>query len=109
MASSGKSTREYRAIQEHHSSLVDNLGKTVDPAHFARKLRDKSLISEDIVEVASVVGVLTGSQRIAPVISAVLAQIKLRANNFHTFMSVLRAVNSCLADTISEYYSESSV
>ena len=107
MASCGENTKEYRTIQKHYSSIVDNLGQTVDPAHFSRKLRDVSLISEDIVEAASVVGVLTGSQRIAPVISAVRAQIKLKASNFHTIMKVLKTVNSCLAYIISGYYSKS--
>ena len=94
MATSGESTKEYRAIQKHYSSLVDNLGKTVDPAHFARKLREESLISESLVSKASVVpSGLTGAERITPAIDAVLAQIKLRAN--YMFVSVCMYVYVC--------------
>ena len=42
----GTKTKEYQAIKRHYARLVDTLGKTVDPADFARKLREKSLISD---------------------------------------------------------------
>ena len=58
----------------------------------------------DIVDVASVPGVLTVSQRIAPIMRAVLAQIELKANLFHKFMDVLRRVNSCLEGKLQQYY-----
>ena len=45
-AAAGTSTKEYQAIKRHSATLVDTLGKTVDPADFARKLREKSLISD---------------------------------------------------------------
>ena len=47
---------------------------------------------------------LTLPQRIAPIVEAVLAQIKLKANLFHIFMDVLRRENSCLGDVIQQYY-----
>ena len=61
----------------------------------------------DIVEMASMVGGLTGPQRIAPVIEAVLAQIMLKADLFHTFMDVLRRENAVLADDIQQSYGRS--
>ena len=38
-------------------------------------------------------GVLTPSQRIAPVMDAVLAQISLKAAHFHTLMDILMTEN----------------
>ena len=49
-------------------------------------------------------GILTISQRIAPIVEAVLAQIQLKANLFHVFMDVLRRENSCLGDIIQQQY-----
>ena len=46
---------------------------------------------------------MTGPQRVAPVMEAVLAQIRLNAELFHTFMDVLRRENdmtSAIADLI---------
>ena len=60
-------------------------------------------IHTGIVQAASV-GMLTLPQRIAPIVEAVLAQIKLKANLFHVFMDVLRKENSCLGDVIQRYY-----
>ena len=57
-----------------------------------------------IVGAASVVGVLTGPERVAPVMEAVLAQIKVKAELFHTFMDVLRRENDVLADVIQQSY-----
>ena len=57
-----------------------------------------------IVQAASVVGVFTNNQRIAPVMDAVLVQIKLNADFFNTFIDVLRRENSALADSIQQSY-----
>ena len=40
----GMAMEEYRAIKRHYTTLVDTLGKTVDPARFASRLEEKSLI-----------------------------------------------------------------
>ena len=50
------------------------------------------------------VGVLTGPERVAPVMEAVLAQISLNAELFHTFMDILRRENAVLADVIQQSY-----
>ena len=60
----------------------------------------------DIVEKASVVGVLTGSERISPVMDAVLAQVGLKADLFHTFMAELKETNRHLWGVIQQYYCE---
>ena len=52
-------------------------------------------------------GVLTGTERIAPVMEAVLAQIMLKADLFHTFMDVLRREDAVLAAVIQRSYSKS--
>ena len=49
-------------------------------------------------------GVLTGRQRVAPVMEAVLAQIKLNSNLYHTFMDVLQEENAALAKIIKQSY-----
>ena len=57
-----------------------------------------------IVQAASVVGVLTGPERVAPVMEAVLAQIRLKADLFLIFMDILRSENSNLADIVQQEY-----
>ena len=43
----GTNTKEYRTIKRHRDIITDNLGSTVgDPARFAGRLREKSLISD---------------------------------------------------------------
>ena len=59
----GTDTKEYRTIKRHFDALVDNLGSTVgDPARFARRLREKSLISD---------GECTWSHRLASFLNGV--------------------------------------
>ena len=43
---SGRDTKEYRAIQHHYATVIHTLAKTVNPALFAGRLLEKSLISE---------------------------------------------------------------
>ena len=45
-AAAGTGTKEYQAIKLHYAMLVNTLGKTVDPADFARKMGEKSLIND---------------------------------------------------------------
>ena len=42
----GAGSKEYRAIQHNCKEILDTLGKTVDPALFARRLLEQSLINE---------------------------------------------------------------
>ena len=58
----------------------------------------------DIVQTASVEGLLTKTRRIAQVVDAVLAQIKLKAHLYHTFMTVLKDENIYLWETLHRYY-----
>ena len=45
--SSGTGTKEYRVIKCHSATIIETLGSTVgDPARFARRLRDESLITD---------------------------------------------------------------
>ena len=50
------------------------------------------------------IGVLTGPQRTAPVMQAVLAQVKLKSDLFHTFMDILRRENDVLWKCIQQHY-----
>ena len=45
-AAAGTGTKEYQAIKRYYAMLVNTLGKTVDPADFARKMGEKSLIND---------------------------------------------------------------
>ena len=58
----------------------------------------------DIVQTASVLGLLTKTQRIVPVVDAVKAQIKLKAEVFQTFMTVLKDDNTPLWEMLYQYY-----
>ena len=58
----------------------------------------------DIVQKASVKGILTGSERISPVMDAVKAQIRLKAELFVTFMGVLKEVNPQLWSVVDNYH-----
>lgn len=60
----------------------------------------------DNVQEASVIGVLTKSQRIQPLVEAVLTQINLKADLFHKFVVILREEHSTLAQSIQQYHSE---
>lgn len=53
MAVSGATTKEYRAIKHHYATLIDTLGKTVNPAMFAGKLLEKSLVSDGAYDILS--------------------------------------------------------
>ena len=45
-AEAGAGTREYQAIKRHCSTLVETLSKTVDPAQFARRLKEKEVVND---------------------------------------------------------------
>lgn len=96
---SGKSTLEYYTMSKHVSVVVHTLAATVDPVTFAQKLQEAGLICSDITGKASVMA-LTPAERIYPVIQAILAQIELKASEFHRFISVLCSVNRLSADAL---------
>ena len=51
-------------------------------------------------------GLMTGLERITPVIDAVQSQIKLKASLFHPFMEVLKEELPDLHESLNEYYGE---
>lgn len=106
LMASGTTTREYCTVSKQFSTVVDNLSRTVDPGNFAQKLLEANLVPSDVVQRACVVGLLTPAERIRPIISAVLAQIELRASTYHQFLNILRNTNSLLADTLSNFFSK---
>ena len=95
---------EYRTLHKNFSIVVGNLAATVNPTHFAQKLNEVNLVSKDIVDSASVVGVLTAAQRIQPVITAVHAQIELRASLYHKFIAVVQQFNPLLAEVLGKFH-----
>ena len=52
------------------------------------------------------VGIRTKSQRIQPVVDAVLTQISLKADHFHKFVDILREEHSSIVELILQYYSK---
>lgn len=50
------------------------------------------------------VGMKTGSERIQPVVDAVLAQILLSTDAFRTFMTILKEENPQLRSIVHQYY-----
>ena len=92
-------THEYRTIQNNFSLIVDTLADTVNPTAFAVKLWERRLVNRDIINQADI-EVKTKPERIRPVITAVLAQIKLTASLYSTFIEVLEEVNPTLAEIL---------
>ena len=99
-----ESTCEYRTLRRNFSVVVDSLACTVDPANFVQKLNEVNLVNRDVVNSASVVGVLTPAQRIRPVIVAVHSQISLCASTYHTFVDILQQFNTPLAGVLNKFY-----
>ena len=104
---SGKETREYLTIQRNQSLIVDSLAATVDPARLALKLHEVDLIPSDVVDRASVVGILTPAQRIQPIVMAIKTQIQLNASNFQVLMGALKPFNLQLSQSLRKFYSNS--
>ena len=46
VAASRAGWKECRTIQCHCKTMIDTLGRTVDPALFARRLQEQSLIND---------------------------------------------------------------
>ena len=103
---SGKNTHEYLTIQRNLSLIVDSLAATVDPARLALKLHEVDLIPQDVVDRASVVGILTPSQRIQPIVMAIKAQIQLDASNFQALVDALTPFHLQLSQTLWKFYSK---
>ena len=103
---SGKNSREYRAVQGKYNAIVEHLAANADPAVFAQKLYQVEMVSQHVVESARVVGILTPTQRIQPVMVAVLSCIQLQPSKFADFIEVIRALYPALADVLNEYYSK---
>ena len=103
---SGKNTREYLTIRRNLSLIIDSLAATVDPARLAVKLLEVDLIPHDVVDHASVVGVLSARQRIQPIVLALESQIQLDVSNYQVLMRVLRTIHPCLAERLEKFYSK---
>ena len=69
--------------------IIRFLATNVNPAGLADKLWISGLINEDIRDKALVVAVPV-TDRIRPMIDAVITKIEVNVENFHTFIVVLR-------------------
>ena len=103
---SGKNTSEYRTIQGNFELIIESLASSTDPARFSQKLYKAELVPQHVVEVARVVGNLTPTQRIQPVMVAVLSHVQLQSSKYSDFVDVVRTVYPTLADVLSKYYSK---
>lgn len=104
-ATSGESTPEYCTLSKRISEVIYSLSIEVDPGMFAQKLQEADLVGSDIAQRAVVIG-LTATERIRPIIQAILAQTQLQALVFHRFISVLRSFHPLLADALSKAVSK---
>ena len=102
---SGKTTREYLTIRRNLSLIVDSLAATVDPARLALKLLEVDLITDDVVDRASVSRV-PPRERIQPIVMAVMAQIQLDMFNYQVLMGELRTLHPRLAQKLETFHSK---
>lgn len=101
---SGEDTQEYCTVSQQLSLVVSSLARTVDPGNFAQRLHEADIIGGDVVERAYVIGGPTPTERVRPIMQAVLAQIELSASTYHRFVDILREFNPLLADTLSKSF-----
>ena len=73
--------------------IVGFLATNVSPGTLADKLWVAELITEDIRDKASVMG-LTDREKIRPMINAVLTQIDVNVANYTRFMRILRELGA---------------
>ena len=98
-----ETTREYLTIRRKLSQIVDSLAATVDPARLAQKLLEVDLITDDVVDRASVSRVPT-RERIQAIMMAVMAQIQLDISNFEVLLGELRTLQPHLVQNLEKFY-----
>ena len=102
---SGKSSQEYLTIRRNLPLIVDSLSATVDPTRLAVQLLAVDLITDDIVDRASVTRA-TAHERIQPIVMAVMAQIQLDVSNFRVLMGELRTLHPHLVQRLERFHSK---
>ena len=102
---SGKTTREYLTIRRNLSLIIDSLAATVDPTMLALKLFEVGLITDSVVDCASVTRLPT-RERIQPIVMALMAQIQLDIFNFQVLMDELRILHPHLAQKLEKFHSK---
>ncbi len=100
---SGEHTHEYLTVKGNISTIVNSLAAQVDPSLFAQKLNEVGLVSQYVVQKASIRDI-PPANRVQDIIQAVLSQISLDSSKYHVFIEVLQAEHSLLAEKLTQCY-----
>ena len=88
LPSDGDQSSEYTTLQENLEVIVDFLSKNVNPERLAGKLFAARMITYSTAEKANV-RAITDSERIRPLVYAVLSQVEKNSANFAKFLNIL--------------------
>ena len=86
--SPGELSPEYKRLRENFETVVSFLSNNIEPESLAGKLFAKGMISHSIAEKADVRGV-TNSERIRPLIYAVISQVDKNTAKYGLFVNIL--------------------
>ena len=95
-SSSGCQATKYDRLFTKFPQLIESLANIIPPDSLANKLLSEKLITKSCWEQACL-STVPNSQRIQPLILAVLSQVKLNDANYDKFMSVLRGTSGLQA------------
>ena len=88
LPSNGDQSTEYKTLQRNLEVIVDFLSDNVQPERLAGKLFSASMITRSTAQKASMRGV-TDSERIRPLVYAILSQVEKNSANFERFLNIL--------------------
>ena len=88
LPSDGDQSSEYRTLRQNLEVIVDFLSDNVQPERLAGKLFSAGMITRSIAQKANMSGV-TDSERIRPLVYAVLSQVEKNSANFGKFLNIL--------------------
>ena len=97
---SGTQTAEYQKLQENFDTIIHQLGAAQAAEELADKLFTKKLITSETRDKASL-ATLTSAGKMRVLIPAVMGQVKIDPANYHTFLTVLRAISG--AEHMADY------
>ena len=97
---SGTQTPEYQKIQENFDTIIRQLGAAQAAEELADKLFTKKLITSETRDKASL-ATLTSAGKMRVLIPAVMGQVEIDPANYHTFLTVLRAISG--AEHMADY------
>ena len=82
---------EYKKLQNSFDTVVHFLAQSIDPEFLADRLFAAELINEGLVEKACVKTVVN-SERVRPLVKAILAQVQINPEKYYAFISILHDI-----------------